>query len=378
MRILYFSRDYSTHDHRFLKAAAASRHEVHFLRLQDDGIGYEQRPLPERVRLVSWRGLGAAPASPASCLGVMSELERVLAELKPDLVHAGPIQLCAFMTALAGFRPLMAMSWGSDVLLDAERDDESRWVTKFTLRRADFVLCDCDAVRNEVQRHAPIETERFVQLPWGIDLERYTMPSARARSAAALVNVLCTRSWAEVYDIETVIRAFALARARDARLRLTLVGDGPLAPRVHALLDAEELGPYVRLAGRLGQDALQREYADADVYVSCSLSDGTSISLLEAMATGLPVVVTDAPGNREWVAAGEAGWLAPPGDAKTFADGIVLAAQLGDGARATMSAHSRKVVETRANWSRNVSTLTDAYDRIEDSLRRAADQPAST
>ena len=56
MRVLYFSRDYTTHDRRFLTKLAESEHEVWFLRIEDDGIGYEQRSLPERVQSVDWRG----------------------------------------------------------------------------------------------------------------------------------------------------------------------------------------------------------------------------------------------------------------------------------------------------------------------------------
>jgi glycosyltransferase involved in cell wall biosynthesis len=377
MRILYFSRDYSTHDHRFL-TAAASRHEVHFLRLQDDAIGYEQRPLPQGVKLVAWRGLGPGVASPASCLGAMSDLERVLSDVAPDVVHAGPIHLCAFMTALAGFRPLIAMSWGSDILVDAQRDDEHRWATSAALRQADLVVCDCDTVREEAQRYAPLRHEQFVQLPWGIDLDRHPLRAVHARANTGEVNVLSTRSWAEIYDIETVIRSFAQARTRDARLRLVLVGDGPLAPRVHALLEGEQLGQYVRLAGRLGQDALQREYAAADVYLSCALSDGTSISLLEAMAAGLPVVVTDAPGNREWVVPDTGGWLAAARDVAAFADGIVAAAGLGGHAVSAVAEHNRAVIEARADWSRNVTTLMTAYATIERSLGGRSGQPAST
>ena len=65
----------------------------------------------------------------------------------------------------------------------------------------------------------------------------------------------------------------------------------------------------------------------ADAYVSCAQSDGTSVSLLEAMATGLPAVATDIPSNREWVVDGQNGWLATDASAEEFADPFLRAAK---------------------------------------------------
>jgi glycosyltransferase involved in cell wall biosynthesis len=112
-------------------------------------------------------------------------------------------------------------------------------------------------------------------------------------------------------------------------------------------------------------------FKNADVYLSCALSDGTSVSLLEAMAYGLPVVATDAPGNREWVVPGRGGWLAPPRDARAFADALVEAARLDDASRATVAAQHREIVERRADWDANATRLIEAYDRFEGTHRRS-------
>src|SRR5207244_9134549 len=101
-----------------------------------------------------------------------------------------------------------------------------------------------------------------------------------------------------------------------------------------------------------------------DLYVSCSLSDGSSVSLLEAMATGLPVVVSDTPGNREWVVSGKNGWLAPVGDADAFAGHLITSIRSGSSARARISQANRGIAERRADWSRNSGQLRPAYERL--------------
>ena len=97
---------------------------------------------------------------------------------------------------------------------------------------------------------------------------------------------------------------------------------------------------------------------------SCAHSDGTSVSLLEAMASALPVLVTDISSNREWVAPGENGWLAPSGDAGAVAAALVAAAALDGEARREMGLRNRRVVEARADWGVNGARLLEAYDAL--------------
>ena len=180
MHILYFSRAYTTHDRRFLQAVA-SRHETSFLMLEPDS-GYDDRPLPDGVRLVEWpQSRGALTRDSPRAL--MPDFVRVLDRVRPDLVHAGPVQSCGYMTALSGARPFLVMSWGSDVLVDADRDSDSLQITRDTLGQSDMLLCDCDAVRQKVQSLVPYPDERIVQFPWGIDLREFRPGQDVLRSA---------------------------------------------------------------------------------------------------------------------------------------------------------------------------------------------------
>jgi glycosyltransferase involved in cell wall biosynthesis len=368
MRILYFSRDYTTHDHRFMTAIART-HDVWYLRLEDDGNPYEQRPLPDGVHPVDWPG-GSSPApEPADWLRLMPAFERALSGVNPDLVHAGPVQSCAFMAAVTGFHPLLSMSWGSDILVHADRDDLWRWLTGYTLRRSDALLCDNPAVRQRVHELAPFDPARIVEFPWGIDLDAFspTGPESPLRSKLGwedAVVALATRSWEEIYGIDTLLDAFASAHAANPDLRLLLMGEGSLAPLVRARIAGNGLGDVIHTPGVLPETAMPGIYRMSDIYVSCARSDGTSISLLQAMACGLPVVVSDVPGNRAWVEPEVNGWLARPDDAAGFAAALREAAALPPDARARLAARNRAVAETRADWRANVGQLMRMYAKL--------------
>jgi glycosyltransferase involved in cell wall biosynthesis len=160
------------------------------------------------------------------------------------------------------------------------------------------------------------------------------------------------------------VEGFRRAHGREPRLRLVLAGGGSLAPEVDRWIAEAGIAHAVHRPGALGHDALPEWFRAADLYASCAESDGTSVSLLEAMATGLPVLVTDFPSNREWVAPGENGWLAPVGDARAVAEALVQAAALDAEARDAIGRRNRAVVEARADWAVNSRALLAAYDAL--------------
>ncbi len=361
MRIVYVSRGYGPHDRRFLAAQVAAGLQVGFLRL--GGRRGRDEPLPAGVELVLWGGGRETPAVRWPPL-LAGQLRSALERARPDVVHAGPIQDVVLWAALAGVRPLVAMSWGFDLLQDARRG-LGRWAARRALRGADLLLCDCDAVRGEAVGLG-MDADRIVVFPWGVDLRRFRPGRSRTiRRALAWEKefiLLVTRSWERRYGIEVLLDAFTAAVRREPRLRLLLIGDGSLKSEVLRRMGDPEVGSRVYLPGVVDQEWLPAFYHSADLYVSPSHVDGTSVSLLEAMACGLAVAVSDIPGNREWVQPGAQGWWFPDGDTHGLADVLVEAPKRRERLD-RMGRRNRYVVERRADWRRAPRLLADAYAR---------------
>ena len=138
--------------------------------------------------------------------------------------------------------------------------------------------------------------------------------------------------------MEIIARAFAQAAQQRPELRLVMLGNGSQAGLLRQIFSRNgllaepgpESSPRVFFPGQVGYADLPRYYRSADLYLAATHSDGTSISLLEAMACGCPVLVSDIPGNREWVTPGENGWLFPAGDAEALAQAILQAVEQRD------------------------------------------------
>jgi glycosyltransferase involved in cell wall biosynthesis len=168
--------------------------------------------------------------------------------------------------------------------------------------------------------------------------------------------VLSTRRHVERCGVEYLIRAVPQILKRDANARFLIVGDGPLLDYHKSLARRLGVEEEVRFLDWVPNDRLPKILSAADVYVSTSFSDGTSASLLEAMACGLTPVVTKIPGNEEWVSEGENGHLVPPGDSEELARGI-LTVLLDDELRSRMGRANLIITKERADWNLNAMVL---------------------
>ena len=102
--------------------------------------------MPSEVEQIQWAG-GQKAFRWRDVPRLTLDLKRIIKEIKPDLIHAGPIQTCAFLAVLSGFRPILTMSWGFDLMQDAERNGWWRWVTRYTLKRSTFFTSDAQVTR---------------------------------------------------------------------------------------------------------------------------------------------------------------------------------------------------------------------------------------
>jgi glycosyltransferase involved in cell wall biosynthesis len=273
---------------------------------------------------------------------------------------------------------MLLTSWGSDLLLFPERGETWRKATQVAIDAADGLFVDSRWVLETARRFAVIPEERVVRFPWGIEAGRFgpegPRPSAHElRSEPGTFVFLCARSWEPLYGMDTLMEAFRAAHKRNKSLRLLLIGGGSQAEYIRKFIRQHGLEEVVRILGLLDARHLPQWFRAADGYISCAKGDGTSISLLEAMATGLPVVVTDIPSNREWVAPGVNGWLA--GDATAFADSMLRVAALSVDERAAISDMNRNIVGERADWDRNFPRLLAMYEFLRAHPKKALRTP---
>jgi glycosyltransferase involved in cell wall biosynthesis len=366
-RLLYFTRDYNTHDYRFLTALARTEHQVFYLQLERREPALETRRLPASIEPISWEG-GRRSYRPEDLSHLQAGLERVLAQVQPDLVQAGPLHLSAYLAARAGFEPLLSMSWGYDLLYEAPRSPEVQQAVRYTLSHSAAMLGDCTTIRRLAVGYG-MPDERIVTFPWGIDLAHFSPPvDAGLPGEGAPFTLLSTRGWEAIYGIEVLARGFSRAARQCPVLRLVMLGSGSQAASLREIFEQAGVLERVKFAGAIGYADLPDYHRQADLYLSASRSDGTSISLLEALACGTPALVSDIPGNREWITPGVEGWWFPDGDAEALAEAI-LQAVAQRSRLPEMGMNARRLAEQRADWTQNFPKLFQAFSIALDAVK---------
>jgi glycosyltransferase involved in cell wall biosynthesis len=359
MKIIYFSIDYCPHDHRFLSALSESEHQVYYVRLQRGPRQTEDRPVPANIEQVLWEGgkdIFRWRDLPKYVLG----LQRIIRRIKPDLIHAGPIQTCAFIAVLTGFRPILTMSWGFDLMKDVHRGRWWEFATRYTLKRSTYFTSDANVTRDKAVEYG-MNPKKTVVFPWGVDLTHFS-PSSVVHRPSSGFTIFCNRSWEPNYGVDVLARAFVKVAQQRPEVSLMLLAGGSQGPVIRQILSSGGILDRVTFAGQIGQKDLPRYYHMADLYISPSHVDGSSVSLMEALACGLPCLVSDIPANEEWVFEGQNGWLFPDGNADVLAAKILSAIE-NRKLLPEIGVNARHTAEEKANWPENVKKLLEAYEK---------------
>jgi glycosyltransferase involved in cell wall biosynthesis len=254
------------------------------------------------------------------------------------------------------------MSWGFDLMKDIERGRGWRLATGFTLRRSAFFTSDANVTRDRAVSFG-MPAEKTIVFPWGVDLGHFSPSPTDEETGEPQpgFTVFCNRSWEPNYGVDVLARAFVRVARQKPEVSLLLLGGGSQGALIRQILNSGGVLDQVTFAGQVSQKHLPRFYNMADLYVSPSHVDGSSVSLMEALACGLPCLVSDIPANKEWVFDAENGWLFPDGDADALAAKI-LAAIENRASLPIIGQNARKVAEERADWKKNFQKLLQAYE----------------
>jgi len=346
MRIATLGNAAVIHTQRWVETFRARGHEVALWSLEPGPASLGAR----RLRHLPVPGFLRYPLT-------VPALREALRAFRPDVVDAHFVPNYGLMGALAGVRPLSVTAWGSDLLIVGGRDPLQRARTRFVLRRAALVLADSGNLA--AAAHAlGARPGTVVALPWGIDLGRFRPAPEREPGL-----LLSTRMHEPVYDVPVLIEGLAPLMAARPDLRLVMIGDGSRRA-AHERLAARLLPPgRVTFTGRIAPDAMAGWLARAGIYLSASRSDSTSVSLLEAMASGAVPIVSDIEGNREWVGEGDGARLFPVGDAAAVTRAV--AGVLDDPAwAASARARNLEVIRARGDASANMARVEALFEAI--------------
>ena len=205
---------------------------------------------------------------------------------------------------------------------------------------------------------------RLVLIP--IYLHRSRIPDAGKRIRS---RIFSNRGFFPVYDTKTLVRGFAIAFRDNPALRLTLKGDGPEEEEVRELVSALGLGNQITFRKRTAYSDVPRDYQDADIFITTSISDGTPVSVLEAMASGLPCIATSVGGIPEWIEHKVTGLLIQPGSPEQVAEAILSLAR-DPQLRERLGTAARNMIVKNGQWNTLMAQAEKDYLALTETYRQ--------
>ena len=160
-------------------------------------------------------------------------------------------------------------------------------------------------------------------VPNVIDLQRFSARATAPGNRIEAPHFIVTRNLEPIYDNATAIRAFSRVRRQKSAARLTIAGSGPDLAKLQTLAGELGMADAVTFTGKLDNERMVGLYQQADVMMNPSLADNMPISVLEALASAVPVVSTDVGGVPFLVEDGKSALLVPPGNDAAMADAVL-------------------------------------------------------
>jgi glycosyltransferase involved in cell wall biosynthesis len=300
------------------------------------GVGRAARTGEARPRSRLWQVFYAAEA-----LRLVDELNRLgIRHVHAHFANNGADIARAAIAYARSIDPDGGWRWTFTMHGPTEFEAVERFDLAGKVRDADGVACISDFTRSQLMRLSnPSDWSKLEVVHMSVDTERFAPPSD-PRPGAGPLRILDVGRLVAEKGAPVLLDAVSRLVARGVPVELRLVGGGDLEPLLRERIAAHGLTDCATLVGAVGQDEILRQYHWADVFCLPSFQEGLPVVLMEAMATGIPVVTTPINGIPELVRDGRNGRLVPPGRADLLAD--ALAGLAGDPAlRDALGAHAR-------------------------------------
>lgn len=340
MRILLLTDLSSYHTYLFAETLSEQGHEVHVasveppLRATNSFKIYRVKPLVEKKNFFRY-------------LPLIPQFKKLAGELLPDVIHAHFVSNYGLIARFIQGKKILSV-WGSDLLVVPSKSVIHRRLTAWILKGFDLIHVDAIFMK-EILSGWGIPGEKIRIFPFGLKKDMRDLPLTIQKR-----NLFVThRRLDPDMDPLTVVRALKQFHKNFPDAELVMMSNGEMRQEIEKAIDKDT---FIRLTGRVSRETLIKNLINARFYLSASLTDSTSVSLLEAMAAGCFPIVTDLPGNREWVEPGGNGLLFEPANSDALVEKMIYAVthpELVDDA----IIYNKNLIQKRANFEENLIKL---------------------
>ncbi len=368
MKICYIATP-GIHVNRWVSYFANKGHEVHLITSGESSNGIDNVKLHFLKRF----GPHIRPVNYLiNSVPMMLQFKRLIKKINPDILHAHFISEIAFLGAASGFHPFVATPWGSEIWVGAQKSRVKRQVVKYVLKRADRITYIFQDLKGLLIQLGADPRKMSLVYVGAVNVRKFKPEEKdeRLRKELRIVDsptIISLRRFTPVHDVETLVTAVPLVLREVPKAKFVFAGEGPQGKELRQLAKSLGVSNSIRFIGWVPEDGLPRYLTLADIYVSTALSDsGLAVSTAEAMACGLPVVITDFGDNRRWVEDGVNGFIIPLKAPEVLASKIIQLVKDKE-ARKRFGSMNREIIVERNNWEKEMRKMSKLYKELTES-----------
>jgi len=282
-------------------------------------------------------------------------------KINPDIVHVQTIFLALSGLLIKKFqhKPYVVYGRGSDVYLPWKFKN---LISKAILKNADAVIALTDDMKREIQK---IYDRNVFVIPNGIDLEIFKNLSKEDLCSKLEMGeekvIMFVGTLRPVKGVKYLIEAMKILIDKSKNSRLFIVGDGEERKYLENLVKELVLEKYVTFIGKVPNEKIPEYMTASDVFILPSLSEGFPVTVVEAMASGLPIIATDVRGLPEIIKDGENGFLVEPKNLEQIVDKVLLLLE-DDELREGISRNNKGKAK-EYSWEAVIEKLERVYER---------------
>ena len=362
MRICFLADGSLIHTHRWIQYFAEKGHQIHLISTNEIRFGPLDNVTIHRIIPVFQKRMQIISYFLDTFTSIF-KARKLIRIIKPDIVHAHFLTDYGLMGYFVHFPLFVVTVWGSDILITPNKSLFFRIMAKLVLNAAKLITCDSDIARKECLKYCK-HPENVEIIQWGVDLSLFR-EKRRDHTKCITITVLSTRSASPLYNIDSIIRSipYVIEKYQNVRYIIKFAVSNQES-ELQQLACSLNVTKYIEFVNKMiDYNEFPELLYSADMFVSVPSSDSSSVSLHEAMACGLPVIVSDIPANHEWITDGWNGYIVPVRKPEKLADAIIQLIEHPDLIQ-LFGERNAQIIRDRADREKHMAHMENLYEQL--------------
>lgn len=354
MKVLIFAPSKSIHTHKWA---------MHYIKrgINVKVVTFKEHYSEENAKSVDTIVLPKLlPGKLTYFLNVFS-LGKVLKEYKPDILHSHFASSYGFIASLLKNKKYLSFVsvWGTDVYKFPKQNKINEYLIRYTLNKADYIFSTSHAMAKETSKYT---TNNIKVIPFGVDIQQFK-PIDNVEKNIKSLTIGIVKALEDNYGISDLIKAFSKVHLTYKNTELLIVGDGPKRNEYELLVSKMNLNKVVTFTGKVPNHEVPKYINEMDIFVVPSREiESFGVAAVEAMACGVPVIVTEIGGLPEVVKNGETGIVVPVKNEEKLIEKIHYLIE-NEHIRESFGNNGVNHVKNHYIWENNADEMVDFYKK---------------